>query len=59
MSEQQPPTQAKRDRVFLVVVDDSPEREVALRYACWTNSLVTNWINWTYIINKPTVKINW
>ena len=34
MSEQQPPTQAKRDRVFLVVVDDSPEREVALRYAC-------------------------
>lgn len=27
-------TQAKRDRVFLVVVDDSPERAVALRYAC-------------------------
>ncbi len=26
-------TQAKRDRVFLVVVDDSPEREVALKYA--------------------------
>jgi nucleotide-binding universal stress UspA family protein len=25
---------AKRDRVFLVVVDDSPEREVALKYAC-------------------------
>lgn len=25
---------ARRDRVFLVVVDDSPEREVALRYAC-------------------------
>ena len=24
----------KRDRVFLVVVDDSPEREVALKYAC-------------------------
>lgn len=24
----------KRDRVFLVVVDDSPERAVALRYAC-------------------------
>lgn len=23
-----------RDRVFLVVVDDSPEREVALKYAC-------------------------
>jgi nucleotide-binding universal stress UspA family protein len=27
-------TPAKRDRVFLVVVDDSPEREVALIYAC-------------------------
>jgi nucleotide-binding universal stress UspA family protein len=26
-------TQAKRDRVFLVVVDDSAEREVALKYA--------------------------
>jgi nucleotide-binding universal stress UspA family protein len=25
---------SKRDRVFLVVVDDSPERAVALRYAC-------------------------
>ena len=25
---------AKRDRVFLVVVDDSEEREVALKYAC-------------------------
>ncbi|GGG42500.1 universal stress protein [Caldovatus sediminis] len=25
---------AKRDRVFLVVVDDSPERAVALKYAC-------------------------
>lgn len=25
--------QARRDRVFLVVVDDSPERRVALRYA--------------------------
>ena len=25
---------AVRDRVFLVVVDDSPEREVALRFAC-------------------------
>lgn len=25
---------AVRDRVFLVVVDDSPEREVALKYAC-------------------------
>jgi len=28
------PEQARRDRVFLVVVDDSPERAVALRYAC-------------------------
>jgi hypothetical protein len=27
-------TAAKRDRVFLVVVDDSPERAVALKYAC-------------------------
>ncbi len=26
-------TATKRDRVFLVVVDDSPEREVALKYA--------------------------
>jgi hypothetical protein len=26
--------QARRDRVFLVVVDDSTERRVALRYAC-------------------------
>ena len=25
---------AARERVFLVVVDDSPEREVALKYAC-------------------------
>lgn len=25
---------AKRDRVFLVVVDDSTERELALKYAC-------------------------
>ena len=25
---------ARRDRVFLVVVDDSEEREVALKYAC-------------------------
>ncbi len=24
----------KRDRIFLVVVDDSPERAIALRYAC-------------------------
>lgn len=28
------PEAARRDRVFLVVVDDSPERHVALRYAC-------------------------
>ena len=28
------PSSAARDRVFLVVVDDSPEREVALKYAC-------------------------
>lgn len=28
------PDAARRDRVFLVVVDDSPERRVALRYAC-------------------------
>lgn len=28
------PEAARRDRVFLVVVDDSPERQVALRYAC-------------------------
>ena len=28
------PQATQRDRVFLVVVDDSPEREVALRYAC-------------------------
>lgn len=37
MSETTPEAQAratKRDRVFLVVVDDSPERAVALRYAC-------------------------
>jgi len=27
-------TTDKRDRIFLVVVDDSPERAVALRYAC-------------------------
>ena len=27
-------TKAKRDRVFLVVVDNSPEQAVALRYAC-------------------------
>jgi len=27
-------TAAKRDRVFLVAVDDSPERAVALKYAC-------------------------
>lgn len=28
------PSDAARDRVFLVVVDDSPERAVALKYAC-------------------------
>ena len=28
------PSAAAGDRVFLVVVDDSPEREVALKYAC-------------------------
>ena len=28
------PEATRRDRVFLVVVDDSPERHVALRYAC-------------------------
>jgi nucleotide-binding universal stress UspA family protein len=28
------PETARRDRVFLVVVDDSPERHTALRYAC-------------------------
>ena len=27
-------TAAKLDRIFLVVVDDSPERAVAMRYAC-------------------------
>ena len=27
-------TAAKRDRIFLVVVDDSAERAVAMRYAC-------------------------
>jgi len=37
MPETTPEAQAratKRDRVFLVVVDDSPERTIALRYAC-------------------------
>jgi nucleotide-binding universal stress UspA family protein len=29
-----PEAVAHRDRVFLVVVDDSPERSTALRYAC-------------------------
>jgi nucleotide-binding universal stress UspA family protein len=33
MSEAQA-AQDRRDRVFLVVVDDSPERRTALRYAC-------------------------
>jgi nucleotide-binding universal stress UspA family protein len=34
MGETQAEAQARRDRVFLVVVDDSAERRVALRYAC-------------------------
>lgn len=29
-----PEEEARRNRVFLVVVDDSPERAVALKYAC-------------------------
>ena len=29
-----PENEARRNRVFLVVVDDSPERAVALKYAC-------------------------
>jgi nucleotide-binding universal stress UspA family protein len=33
MGETAAAAQARRDRVFLVVVDDSPERRVALRYA--------------------------
>jgi len=33
MTETAEAAQARRDRVFLVVVDDSPERRVALRYA--------------------------
>jgi nucleotide-binding universal stress UspA family protein len=33
-TEAQQAAASKRDRVFLVVVDDSPERAVALRYAC-------------------------
>jgi len=33
MTETAEAAQARRDRVFLVVVDDSPERGVALRYA--------------------------
>jgi nucleotide-binding universal stress UspA family protein len=34
MGEAAATAQARRDRVFLVVVDDSAERRVALRYAC-------------------------
>jgi len=34
MGETAEAAQARRDRVFLVVVDDSAERRVALRYAC-------------------------
>ena len=33
MTESAEAAQARRDRVFLVVVDDSPEQRVALRYA--------------------------
>jgi nucleotide-binding universal stress UspA family protein len=33
MGETEAAAQARRDRVFLVVIDDSPERRVALRYA--------------------------
>src|ERR687884_2178060 len=33
-SEEAAAAPSKRDRVFLVVVDDSPEREVALKFAC-------------------------
>lgn len=32
-SEEKAAAPAKRDRVFLVVVDDSPEREISLKYA--------------------------
>ncbi len=34
MGEAEDTLTTKRNRVFLVVVDDSPEREVALKYAC-------------------------
>ena len=34
MTEEAATAAARRDRVFLVVVDDSPERAIALRYAC-------------------------
>jgi nucleotide-binding universal stress UspA family protein len=34
MGETAAAAQARRDRVFLVMVDDSAERRVALRYAC-------------------------
>jgi nucleotide-binding universal stress UspA family protein len=34
MSEEAAAAASRRDRVFLVVVDDSPERAVALKYAC-------------------------
>jgi nucleotide-binding universal stress UspA family protein len=33
-TEEEAAAPTRRDRVFLVVVDDSPEREVALKYAC-------------------------
>ncbi len=34
MTEEAEKAASRRDRVFLVVVDDSPERAVALKYAC-------------------------
>ncbi len=34
MAETADAAEARQNRVFLVVVDDSPERRVALRYAC-------------------------
>ena len=33
-TEEAAPEDANRQRIFLVVVDDSPEMEVALRFAC-------------------------
>jgi nucleotide-binding universal stress UspA family protein len=34
MTTEQTPAESRRDRIFLVVVDDSPERAIALHYAC-------------------------